>query len=279
MIDCLFQAGHVAPREPEYESGTGTVREQEFTLRMQKRLAVIFARDKRFRVRLCAGDVPDGWVGDLFLSLHGDGASQSSHGYSFGWPANGRDPGRGPALAERLAHEWGLLGHPGGHHANNYTDGMRGYYGWGRVSAPTKVLIEHGFLTNPGERAWMFAHVEEMAQATYRAILAHYGLAPVRRVLNANVVYGSKVIASGALLTSTTCRRIGAALVASGHRKPFTARVVDNGPDPDLVVAHGRLWVGGRPSWLMRQVAAAVAQGKTVSIDGVVTVAPHPKKG
>ena len=270
MIDVLIQSGHVFPREPGHESETGTVREQEFTRAMQKRVELVFARDRRFRVRTCSGDVPDGWIGDLFLSFHADGGGASASGYSFGWPANGRDPGRGPNLARLLAAEWAALKHPGGHHTDNYTDGMRGYYGWSRVVAATKVLIEHGFMTRPEEQAWMFAHVDEMAQATYRAILKHYGLRPVRRTPMATVTYGSDVVANGELLTGPVCRRIGAALRNAGHRKPFTARVVD-GP----VIAHGRLWLGGRASWMMRRVARAVGQGHVVSLDGVVFVTPY----
>ena len=270
MISVLIQSGHTYPREPGHESETGTVREQEFSTKMGKRLVTIFAADKRFRVRTCGGDVPDGWVGDLFLSLHADGGSAEAHGYSFGWPANGRDPGRGPELAKRLAAEWSRIGHPGGHHSDNYTDGMRGYYGWSRVVAPTEVLVEHGFLTNPGERSWMFSHVDEMAQATYRAILNHYGLKPVRSAALATVTLGDVVVADGLLLTARVCRRIGYALRASGRSKPFTARV-EGGP----VIAHGRLWVGGRASWLMRQVSRAVRQGHVVVLDGVVRITPH----
>ena len=103
MISVLIQSGHTYPREPGHESETGTVREQEFSTKMGKRLVTIFAADKRFRVRTCGGDVPDGWVGDLFLSLHADGGAPEAHGYSFGWPANGRDAGRGPVLAGKLA--------------------------------------------------------------------------------------------------------------------------------------------------------------------------------
>ena len=271
MIDVLIQAGHVTPREPGFEGGTGTVREQEFAAKMQKRLAAIMRADKRFRVKLCGGDIPDGHICDLFISLHGDGASAGAHGYSFGWPANGRDPGRGPALANLIATEWAKIGHPGGHHTDNYTDGMRGYYGWSRVIAGTEVLIEHGFLTNPGEQKWMFTHIEDMAQATYRAVLRHYKLQTVRKLAVVSVVHNDTVIATGNLLTPQTCRRIGGALVASGHKKPYTATSCGK------EIAHGRIWRNGRASWLMRQVAKAVAQGHAVDIDGVVFITPDKK--
>jgi N-acetyl-anhydromuramyl-L-alanine amidase AmpD len=57
----------------------------------------------------------------------------------------------------------------------NYTGNLTGYYGWRRTNAPAKVLIEHGFLTNPNERAFLFSHLAEIALAEYRATLAYFG--------------------------------------------------------------------------------------------------------
>jgi len=178
MPKVLIQAGHVAPREPGFESGTGTVREQELTARMQGALAAKFQADGRFTVTLAPGDLPDGWTGDVALFLHGDGAGNpSAHGFSFGWPDG--DPGRAPALATLITSGFLGLGHPGGHHPDNYTGGLRGYYGYRRTTAPTRLLIEHGFMTNPGEQAWVFQHLGELANATYRAVVAHLGLAMI----------------------------------------------------------------------------------------------------
>jgi hypothetical protein len=145
---------------------------------MQVELARLFRADGRFRVDLCPGLMPaPGWVGDVFLSLHCDGAGPTAHGFGFGWPANGRNPGRGPELAARIAKRFLAIPHPGGHHLpDNYTDGERGYYGWGHVSAATKVLIEHAFMTNPSERAWAVSHIPQMAAATHAAVLEHLGL-------------------------------------------------------------------------------------------------------
>lgn len=175
MPKILIQAGHVAPREPGFESGTGTVREQELTLRMQGALNAKFTADRRFQVTLAPGDLPDQWVGDVALYLHGDGAGNpTARGFSFGWPVDA--PGRSPILAERIGAGFAALGHPGGHHPDNYTGGLRGYYGYRRTVAPTRLLIEHGFLTNPTEQAWIFEHLGEMAGVTYRAVVEHLGL-------------------------------------------------------------------------------------------------------
>lgn len=175
MPRILIQAGHVAPREPGFEGGTGTVREQELTARVQGALAAKFAADERFAVTLCPGDIPDGWAGDVALYLHGDGSGNpSARGYSFGWPVNA--PGGGPALAARIAQGFGGIGHPGGHHTDNYTGGLRHYYGYSRTHAGTKVLVEHGFLTNAVEQAWLFEHVGELAAVEYESVVDHLGL-------------------------------------------------------------------------------------------------------
>jgi N-acetylmuramoyl-L-alanine amidase len=42
------------------------------------------------------------------------------------------------------------------------------------------VLVESGFLTNPSEQAWMFANVDHLASAQYRAILRYFGLPGVK---------------------------------------------------------------------------------------------------
>src|SRR3990167_6958244 len=83
----LIQAGHVAPREPGFESGTGTSGEQTLVAAVQSRLGKLLAADARFAVTLCPGNIPDGWKGDLFLALHGDGAADpKASGFSFGYP-------------------------------------------------------------------------------------------------------------------------------------------------------------------------------------------------
>ncbi len=36
--------------------------------------------------------------------------------------------------------------------------------------------MEHGFLTNPAERRWLFSNLDNLAAAEYRAILKYFGL-------------------------------------------------------------------------------------------------------
>lgn len=271
MRRILIQAGHVEPREPGHEGQTGTRREQEFALLMQEALRRRFTGDGRFGVTLCPGDIPDGWTGDVFLALHLDGsASSSSHGFSLGWPANGRNPGQGPLLAARITKGFLAIPHPGGHHIDNYTDGLRGYYGWSRVNAAAKVLIEHGFSTNPTEQAWMFSHVAEMADATYRAVLEHLGFAyPAAKPGGPPWVatVDNREIGRGSLLNPLFVARISAALRAAGGAPPWTARVTGIG-----TIATGKFWPAGE---FTRRVSAQLRAGRDVHVNGLVTLRPH----
>jgi len=175
-IRVLVQAGHIAPREPGFESGTGTVREQELTKAIRRRLVRLLRADSRFEPVPCPGDIPDGVAVDAALFLHGDGSTnQAATGYSFGFPI---DPVN-QKLATLIDEEFKRIpGHPP-HHADNYTGGLREYYGYRRVPTPgPEVLVEHGFLTNPAEQAWIFRNLTRLANAEYRALCRFFNLDP-----------------------------------------------------------------------------------------------------
>ena len=175
-IRVLVQAGHVAPREPGFESGTGTVREQELTKAIRRRLVKLLRRDERFQPVPCPGDIPDGVSVDAAIFLHGDGsANPASTGYSFGFPVHPVNQ----KLATLIDAEFKTIpGHPP-HHEDNYTGGLRQYYGYRRVPTPgPEVLVEHGFLTNPGEQKWNFDNLTPLARAEYRALCRFFELEP-----------------------------------------------------------------------------------------------------
>jgi hypothetical protein len=172
----LVQAGHVARREPGFEGGTGTVREQEYTHAVQRRLVALLHADDRFEPIPVPGDIPDGIRVDAALFLHGDGsADKTASGYCFGYPEH--------AVNRRLA---GLLRHeleaiPGcpPHGKDNYTGGLAGYYGYGKVvTEGPEVLHEVGFLTNPAEQKWVFANLGKIAKAHYNALCAYWSFLP-----------------------------------------------------------------------------------------------------
>lgn len=172
----LVQKGHVAPREPGFEGGTGTRYEQEFVTKVADALVKVFGPDERFQVIVVPGDIPNGIKVDAALFLHGDGSvNPSATGYSFGYPnfASNRE------LARLLGVEFDKIpGHPP-HHRDNYTRDLAGYYGFSRVNTlGPEVLVEHGFLSNPGEKVWLFANVDKLARAEYVAVCRYFGFVP-----------------------------------------------------------------------------------------------------
>lgn len=176
MKTVLVQAGHLSPRQPGFETGTGTAGEQEFVRDVCDRLVRLLAADGRFRALPMPGRIPAGIKCDAALFLHADGSTNKKvSGYSFGYPNYAVNK----KLADLVAAEFDrLLGHPP-HHADNYTADQRGYYGFGLVDTPgPEVLVEHGFLTNPAEATWLRAHAGELAAAEYRALLRYFGLGP-----------------------------------------------------------------------------------------------------
>lgn len=176
MKTVLVQAGHVSPREPGFESGTGTAGEQALVLAIRDALCVFLKADSRFKALPMPGKIPRGTRCDAALFLHADGSSNpKASGYSFGYPAATVNV----SLARLIDKEFKKLpGHPP-HHADNYTADMHGYYGFSRTDTPgPEVLVEHGFLTNPSEAAWLRAHVKDLAGAEYRALLNYFNLIP-----------------------------------------------------------------------------------------------------
>lgn len=262
MIRGLIQAGHIAPREPGFESGTGTTREQEFTRAMRDELHRLFRADGRFDITLAPGDLPDGWKGDFALYQHVDGAaSQLAHGFSFGWDVT--NPGRGPALAARIAKRYLRLGHPGGHHPDNYTGGLRYYYGYRRINAPVELLVENAFMTNTAEQAWAFKNLKLLAMAQYESVLEEFRL-PLPKSLQPMSFTAAGVSFEGDIADRATIRKVVAALTAAGKKRPWLATV-----DGHRVGA-GRLWPPSRP--FARRVRKLVRAGHTVVLSGVVSI-------
>jgi N-acetylmuramoyl-L-alanine amidase len=197
-IRVLVQAGHVAPREPGFTAGTGTIREQELTKAVRRRLVALLRADGRFAPVPCPGDIPDGIAVDAAVFLHGDGSdNKAATGYSFGFPIHSVNE----KLARLIDAEFQRIpGHPP-HHSDNYTGGLREYYGYRRVpTSGPEVLIEHGFLTNPGEQKWMFRNLNQLALAEYRALCRFFDLEPTRGLQRLRAV-GFAVIGEGTVLT------------------------------------------------------------------------------
>ena len=172
----LVQAGHLDPREPGFESGTGTNGEQALVRAIRDKLATILRADGRFEALPMPGWIrPRGIKVDAALFLHADGSGNpTASGFSFGYPSYAVNK----LLADLIGEEFQRLpGHPP-HRADNYTRDLAGYYGFSRVDTPgPEVVVEHGFLTNPRERAWLTSHVDELARAEYKALLRYFKMA------------------------------------------------------------------------------------------------------
>lgn len=171
----LVQAGHISPREPGFEGGTGTVREQEYTRAMRARVCALLERDPNYTPIPQPGDLTDVPC-DAAIFLHGDGSLNSqASGYCFGYPTDRVNV----RLARLISEEYEKIpGHPL-HGTDNYTGGLSGYYGYRRITTPgPEVLFEVGFLTNKKEQAWVFANLSSIANAIYRAICRYFKTTP-----------------------------------------------------------------------------------------------------
>ncbi|HEY7630590.1 MAG TPA: N-acetylmuramoyl-L-alanine amidase [Thermoleophilaceae bacterium] len=176
MKRILVQAGHKPPLQPGHLTQTGAPGERELVSDIQAALCRMLDRDDNFEPIPKPGKLDDSTQCDAALFLHADGAAPSAHGYSFGFP----DDPVNEKLAEMIADEFEKLpGHPAPRRQDNGTDDEHFYYGFTHTHTPgPEVLIEHGFVTNPTEMAWMKAHIKDLARAEHAALRRFFGLAP-----------------------------------------------------------------------------------------------------
>lgn len=124
------------------------------------------------KVHLLSADqaVPGGL--DVFVALHTDGVAktatvdpQRKHGASVGYNTAG-----GAKLAAAWKRHHQLAGFRWGFLPDNYTAGLRGYYGFGRSDARFEFLAEHGMHSNNEEHAWMHSNYDLLARTHIAAI-------------------------------------------------------------------------------------------------------------
>jgi hypothetical protein len=173
----LVQAGHLAPREPKIP-GLGAAGEVELNTKIRDALVKLLRGDDRFDAIPAPGNLPDGIKVDAALFMHCDGGPSTARGFSFGFPSGAKHK----ALADRVRAEFLKLpaGRPNGDRPNNNTPDEAHYYGFnhGRVVTNSMCLVEHGFVSNPTEHAWLKAHVDDLARAEYVGLCRHFGLQP-----------------------------------------------------------------------------------------------------
>lgn len=166
MTKIVIQMGHVA----RTSGATGTHREQEFAKLLGARLKTELSK-RGHLVYLIGADHPVPYPNcEVFIALHTDGnLNKSIRGASVGYPSDDPNSPSGKlAQAWKFFHQ--LLGYPGGFHRDNYTSGLRYYYGFRNSIAKYEFLAEHGTTTNPEDEAWLFANLEKCVQAHVHAI-------------------------------------------------------------------------------------------------------------
>jgi hypothetical protein len=175
MKRILVQAGHMRPLQPHHETQTGAPGEAQLVADIQRALVTLLEADENFDPLPMPGRItPDGVRVDGAVFLHADGASAASaRGFSLGFP----DVAVNRRLAELVAEEIEKLPDRPPRRPDNNTAGMAEYYGFSHVSTPgPEVLIEHGFVTNPVEHAWLKRNVEQLARAEHIALRRFFGV-------------------------------------------------------------------------------------------------------
>ena len=170
-LNCVVQAGHV-PRTRGATGANGLLgTEQQFTLKtatyIQKWLTL---RGWTCEMIGADDDVPDSSV---FVAIHHDGArSSKARGPSVGYPP-------GDDQSKRAAQEWKRSygqAYPGpSFRPDNYTDGLKYYYGYRKTRASVKLVCEHGFGSNPEDARFMWSDAgQDAAVDAIEAVLGHW---------------------------------------------------------------------------------------------------------
>jgi hypothetical protein len=88
---------------------------------------------------------------DIFIALHMDGSvAPSARGWSIGYPT-------ASPYHDLFKDRYRALAPPSEQRSDNYTAGLRGYYGYKSSysgNAPTKMVLENGFITNETDMKW-----------------------------------------------------------------------------------------------------------------------------
>jgi hypothetical protein len=175
MKRVLVQAGHMRPLQPHHETQTGAPGEAELVADIQRSLVGLLSHDPNFHPIAMPGRIDDSVQCDAAIFLHADGAgSQAAGGFSVGFPEFDVNRRLAHLIAEEIQK---LPGSPSRRPDNNTAD-MAQYYGFNHVETPgPEVLVEHGFVTNPGEHEWLRDNVDALAHAELAALRRFFGFA------------------------------------------------------------------------------------------------------
>lgn len=167
----VLQMGHVARRR----GATGTTGEQDYARAVCAAAAAMLRALGHESYVIGADDPVPRRGAEAFVAVHADGStSPRAGGASFGYRAGARGETASRAMGQLWARTYQRMGWPGGFRPVNYTTALARYYGVARaihVGIPRAIILEGGFLTNPGEARWMRGPgIAAMAQAIVAAV-------------------------------------------------------------------------------------------------------------
>ena len=174
----LVQAGHEAPRQNSGATGAEGehISERVLVADIADRLANKLNADPLFQAVRVPGVIPRDARDDLYdacLYLHADGSTRASaRGFCFGYQ------GRSSRLADLIAERFLLIRGCPPRGEDNYTENLRRYYGFRHTRTRRQegeVLVEHGFVTNAADEAWMMSNKNAIAEAEYQALRVYLG--------------------------------------------------------------------------------------------------------
>ena len=185
-IKIYIDQGH-NPKNPNAGAEGNGLREQDIVFAVGIRLAELLRRNPEFEVRLSRPDadtllgssnseslrlrVNDAnfWGADYFLSLHTNASTQpaatGSEAFVYSMPS------RASALAEDILRE--MTSYTGLRNRGVFS--RTGLYVLRKTTMPA-ILLELGFITNPGDAALMSNQPELFARGIYEGILDYFSL-------------------------------------------------------------------------------------------------------
>jgi N-acetylmuramoyl-L-alanine amidase len=154
----------------------GGVREVDFTLDMA-RLVTKLLQDAGYEVDLLPATVPADYTADAFVAIHADASTSGApSGYKLARSRFSPIPLTDDALLKALTASYGAA--TGLRLDDNITRNMTGYYAFNsrrRVYAVSKgtpaVIIETGYLTNAGDRTYLLAHKDTVANGIAQGVI------------------------------------------------------------------------------------------------------------
>ena len=185
-IKIFIDQGH-NPRNPNAGAEGNGYYEQDITYEVGRLLAERLAANPNFEVRLSRNspdeilgtsvatslrartDAANQWGADAFISIHANASTIESASGSEGFAYSMSSPGYalGEDILEGLNRTTGLA---------NRGMNVRPSLWVLRKTVMPAVLIELGFITNPGDAALMADNPEAFADGMYEGILQYYGL-------------------------------------------------------------------------------------------------------